>query len=210
MGNFQQRGRSKMLMDRQGYSVNGYRRRIWREMRDLLSDLKMMTRILDVGAGDGWFAWSIERMGACDAVTAIDVMARPEPYHRVETYDGDLLPYPDDAYDLVYAVDVVHHADEPAKLLGEMARCTRRYLLLKDHTWLTKSGWLSLAARDEIGNRRFGVRCVYKYQRGWEWDVILQRSYLKRVKLIYPLNCHAGLLGYLANNSEFLSLWEKV
>lgn len=190
--------------------ANGYRRRIWREMRGLLAGLTPMTQILDVGAGDGWFACSIEGTGACDVVTAIDVMARPEPYHRVETYDGDLLPYPDAAYDLVYAVDVVHHAEEPAKLLVQMARCTRRYLLLKDHTWRTKLGWLTLAARDEFGNRRFGVRCVYRYQRGWEWDVVLQRSRLKRVQLIYPLKCHVGPLGRLANTSEFLSLWERV
>jgi SAM-dependent methyltransferase len=199
-----------MLMDNQDYPANGYRRRIWREMRGLLSDLAPMAGVLDVGAGDGWFAWSIEKAGACDAVIAIDVMARPELYHRVETYDGGQLPYPDAAYDLVYAVDVVHHAEEPAKLLGEMARCTRRYLLLKDHTWQTKLGWLILAARDELGNRRFGVRCPYRYQRGWEWDVVLRRSCLKRVELIYPLNCHVGSLGRLANTSEFLSLWERV
>jgi len=199
-----------MLMDRQVYPANGYRRRIWREMRDLLSDLTPMSRILDVGAGDGWFALSLEHVGACDTVTAIDVLARPKPHHRVEIYDGHQLPFEDAAYDLVYAVDVVHHAEEPAKLLGEMARCTRRYLLLKDHTWRSKLGWLTLAARDELGNRRFGVRCVYRYQRAWEWDVVLRMSHLKRLNLIYPLNCHVGPLGRLANTSEFLSLWERV
>jgi SAM-dependent methyltransferase len=189
--------------------VNGYRQRVFSEMRSFLEALGPLDHVLDVGAGDGWFAMSVEKAHICAKVEAIDVLKRRDSYHRVELYSGDPLPFPDAAYDLVYAVDTIHHAESPTKLLSEMARCTRRYLLLKDHIWRSKFGWLMLTARDEVGNRRFGVPCVYRFQRGWEWDAILQGAGLRRVDLLYPLACHAGTVGRFANKSEFLSLWEK-
>jgi SAM-dependent methyltransferase len=177
-------------------------------MQATLSGLGSIDGVLDVGAGDGWFANSIETVGVCDKVTAVDVKVRPRCHHSVELYDGARLPFPDAAFDLVYAIDVVHHAVEPGKLLAEMARCTRRYLLLKDHTWHTRLGWLVLAARDEVGNRPHGVRCVYNYQKDREWDAVLEANGMRQLRLLYPLPCHIGPVGHLANYNEFLSLWE--
>jgi SAM-dependent methyltransferase len=187
--------------------MNGYRRQIFREMHATLSALGSIDGVLDVGAGDGWFANAVETLGICGNVTAVDVQARARCHHPVDLYDGRLLPFPDGAFDLVYAVDVVHHAIEPAKLLAEMARCTRRYLLLKDHTWHTRLGWLILAARDEAGNRPHGVRSVYNYQQDREWDAVLEANGMKQLQLLHPLACHVGPLGRLANHNEFLSLW---
>ena len=166
--------------------MNPYRRRILNELVPLLRGIPVVERVLDVGAGDGWFAMSVQRMGICKAVTAVDIMPRPRPYHQVEIYDGTQLPFPDNAFDLVYAIDVVHHATDPSKLLAEMARCTKRFVLLKDHTWSTRIGWLALVAMDEIGNRRFGVPSIYNYQRGWEWDPILYRAGFERMDHIHP------------------------
>jgi len=185
--------------------VNPYRWRIIHEMQPLLRAIQPLKRVLDVGAGDGWFAMS--RMGICDIVTAIDVMPRQQAHHPVNFYDGERLPFPDNAFDLVYAVDVVHRAADPPKLLAEMARCTGHYLLLKDHTWRTRPGWWTLAAMDEVGNRRFGVHSAYNYQRGLEWDEVLQKQGLKKLEYIHPLPCHIRLLGRLTNNLQFLALW---
>lgn len=189
--------------------MNGYRRRIFREMRKTLESIGPLSSALDVGSGDGWFAKSVSGLGICDRVTAVDVKARPRGHYPVELYDGERLPFPDDEFDLVYAVDVVHHAPEPAKLLGEMIRCARRFVLLKDHTWQTELGRLALVVRDEIGNRPKGVRCVYNFQHGWEWDRVMLSGGMQRVQLTYPLPCHAGPLGGFANNNEFLSVWRS-
>jgi SAM-dependent methyltransferase len=152
---------------------------------------------------------SIKNIGICDTVTAIDVKPRQRSHHTVEIYDGVRLPFSDGEFDLVYAIDVVHHADDPFKLLAEMARCTRRYLLLKDHTWRTNAGWFALVVMDEAGNRRFGVHSVYKYQCGWEWNTVLDEAGLKQVERVHPLACHIRLLGWLTNGLQFLALWER-
>ena len=189
--------------------MNGYRRRIFREMSDTLASIGPLNSVLDVGSGDGWFAMSVKSLGICDKITAVDVKIRPECYHPVELYDGDRLPFRDGEFDLVYAVDVVHHAPKPGKLLDEMIRCSRRFLLLKDHTWQTELGRLVLLVRDEIGNRPKGVRCLYNFQRGWEWDRVMLDNGMERVQLKHPLQCHAGPLGGFANNNEFLSVWQS-
>jgi SAM-dependent methyltransferase len=189
--------------------VNPYRRRIFDEMSSILSTLGPIGRALDVGAGDGWFAMTLQRSGITAELVAIDVMARPQAYHPVQMYDGNRLPFHDHTYDLVYAVDVVHHARDPAGLLADMARCTSRYLLLKDHTWNTKLGWLALMIMDEIGNRRFGVPSVYKYQHRWEWETVMRAAGLERIHQLHPLACHTGVLGKLTNGLQFLSLWQQ-
>jgi SAM-dependent methyltransferase len=189
--------------------MNPYRRRIFSELQNMLTTIGPLDQSLDVGAGDGWFAMCIRNAGICRSVTAVDVAARASTYYPIGIYDGAQLPASNATYDLVYAIDVVHHADEPLKLLAEMARCTRRYLLLKDHTWETWLGWLALFALDEMGNRRFGIRCVYKYQRGREWDAVLAEAGLRLVHIVNPLRCHVGMLGHATNDLQFLSLWER-
>ena len=189
--------------------MNGYRRRIFREMSDTLASIGPLNNVLDVGSGDGWFAMSVKSLGLCDKVTAVDVKMRPHCHHPVELYDGERLPFRDNEFDLVYAVDVVHHAPQPGKLLSEMIRCSRRFLLLKDHTWQTELGRLVLLVRDEVGNRPHGVRCLYNFQRGWEWDRVMLDNGMERVQLKHPLQCHTGPLGSFANNNEFLSVWQS-
>ena len=174
--------------------VNPYRSRIWSEMSPILSAAGPFARVLDVGAGDGWFAMSVSRSGVTSELVAIDVMARPQAHYPVQIYDGRRLPFQDHAFDLVYAVDVVHHAHDPATLLAEMARCTGRYLLLKDHTWENSLDWLCLVIMDEVGNRRFGVPSVYKYQRRWKWDPILKAAEVERIRHLNPLICHTGFV----------------
>jgi SAM-dependent methyltransferase len=188
--------------------MNRYRRRIFLEMRSTLESIGPLNSVLDVGSGDGWFAMSVGSLGICEKIAAVDVKKRPHCFHPVELYDGERLPFHDQEFDLVYAVDVVHHAPEPAKLLGEMIRCARRFVLLKDHTWQTAFGRLALVVRDELGNRPKGVRCVYNFQHGWEWDGVMLANGMERVQLKYPLYCHAGPLGGFANNNEFLSVWQ--
>jgi SAM-dependent methyltransferase len=190
-------------------AMNGYRDRVWNVVAQMMSGLDIHSA-LDVGAGDGWFAASTAKLATLDVVEAIDISVRSKSFYDVKIYDGQRIPFGDKEFDLVYAVDVAHHTDDPQKFLAELVRCSQRYLLLKDHTWKTSFDWVLLAVRDELGNRRFGVRSVYNYQRAWEWDSHLERAGMKRVRLVHPLRCHWGPMAALANGSEFLSLWKRI
>jgi SAM-dependent methyltransferase len=115
--------------------------------------------------------------------------AAPVPFVH---YDGARLPFADRSFDLVYAIDVLHHAASPRALVRELARCARKHLLLKDHTYRSIAGRWTLRLLDEVGNRRFGIVSPGLYQRGWEWLPWLEAEGFRQKALVHPLRCHEG------------------
>jgi len=87
----------------------------------------------------------------------------------VVPYDGRTLPFADSAFDTVIVVDVLHHADDPARLLGEAARVTRGPILIKDHTSDRFLAVPTLRLMDRVGNARHGVALPYRYWRRQTW-----------------------------------------
>jgi hypothetical protein len=94
--------------------------------------------------------------------------------------------------------------------LRDVLRCSRRYALIKDHTWRTRVGWSTLCVLDELGNRRLGIPSIYKYQRDWEWDRAFESSGFRLVERQYPFPCEPRFWGPLTNKLQFAALWERV
>lgn len=65
-------------------------------------------------------------------VAAVDVYDHPEPWVRVDRYDGRSLPYRDGAFDIVLFSYVLHHVkpEAHAALLADAARVARRWVLV--------------------------------------------------------------------------------
>jgi SAM-dependent methyltransferase len=78
---------------------------------------------LDVGSGDGFFAARLMRGGHIRHVTAVDVKIRERCDVVPTLYDGTTLPFADRSFDVVYAVDMLHHTDDPFATLRELLRC---------------------------------------------------------------------------------------
>jgi SAM-dependent methyltransferase len=151
----------------------------------------------------------LQKQGMVNNVAAIDVLRREKTLIEIQLFDGDNIPYDDRYFDLSMAIDVVHHTEDPIRTLQEILRCTKEWLLLKDHTFRNLAGWGTLCLLDEIGNRRFGVPSVYHYQRQWEWLDIIQESGFHLERLVYPSLCHTGLLGWATNSLQFVGLWRR-
>jgi uncharacterized protein YbaR (Trm112 family) len=89
-------------------------------------------RVLEVGAAKAWAArfW-LER--ECEFV-ATDILVDDNiglgrgafygDFGRVQA-DGEHLPFPDEAFDLVYCFATLHHALDLSRMVGEMARVAR-------------------------------------------------------------------------------------
>ncbi len=120
------------------------------------------------------------------------------------------MPFADRSFDLVYTVDVLHHCDDPFAQLAEIARVARQYILIKDHTFSSAAGRMTLAVLDELGNRKFGIPSPYNYQNGWEWSAHLENLGWKEVRLTHPLACHKGFLGALTNSLQYIALYQRV
>jgi len=108
--------------------------------------------VLDVGAGNGMFTYWWSRLGA--SVTGlersenmIDRSACPELMQLGDAYD---LPFADDAFDLAFAGNLLHHLEHPHDALAEMARVARKVAIVecnRNHAPMALFGVVSSACR---------------------------------------------------------------
>ena len=145
-----------------------------RRVRVLASQLASLlpknAKVLDVGCGDGTLDSLILRSRPDLTINGIDILVRPQTHIPVVPFDGNTIPYPDRAFDVVMFVDVLHHTDDPMVLLREAKRVARQAIVLKDHT---KDGMLAgptLRFMDWVGNRHHGVVLPYNYWTQTQWE----------------------------------------
>jgi len=88
-------------------------------------------RVLDVGCGDGFYAFRYWDRGSPSAWEGIDpapeavAVAERSKGTRPITFqvgDGHALPYGDDAFDVVLLQSVLHHDDDPFSMVREAFR----------------------------------------------------------------------------------------
>lgn len=147
--------------------------------------------VLDVGCGDGTIDSLICTHRGDIEIEGIDVLVRPETKIEVKSFDGVEIPHPDDRFDCVLFVDVLHHSGDAMALLREAKRVARKAIVIKDHL---KDGLLAEATlrfMDDVGNKRFGVDLPYNYWRHAEWaaafrDLSLTVETWKQALGIYP------------------------
>jgi 2-polyprenyl-3-methyl-5-hydroxy-6-metoxy-1,4-benzoquinol methylase len=121
-------------------STNPVVRRLMRAFTAQLDELIATTgaeTILDVGCGEGVLT---ERWAARhEQVTGVDLdhpalrsewARRRRPNLEFRAGDAVSLPFDAATFDLVCAVEVLEHLEDPAAALAEMSRVTRRWLLV--------------------------------------------------------------------------------
>lgn len=189
--------------------MNPYRRRVFDLMREVLQPVAPVARMLDFGAGDGWFGHVCRENKLAKRVVAVDVQPRKQCFVPMQLYNGQRLPFGDRAFEMVMSIDVLHHCPDPRSSLREALRCADRYFLIKDHTHRGLLGKLTLCLLDELGNRRFGVPSPYHYQRELEWSSCFEEAGFELQRLIHPAPCHTGILGWSTNSLQMLALWRR-
>jgi len=106
---------------------------------DELFDLAGPRSLLDVGCGEGVLVhrWA-QRLGE-RRVVGIDLeepsiqagwAERRAPNLEYRVMRAENLPFADDEFDLVSAIEVLEHVPNPEHTLSEMARCGQRHLLV--------------------------------------------------------------------------------
>lgn len=126
-------------------------------------------QVLDVGCGDGRLAARLMQLRPDIRVEGMDVLVRPDTAIPVAPFDGETIPREDESVDTVMLVDVLHHTDDPQRLIAEATRVAGRAVVIKDHT---RDGILAeqtLRFMDWVGNARHGVRLPYNYWSEARW-----------------------------------------
>jgi methionine biosynthesis protein MetW len=108
---------------------NRYRYKIF------LSWIKDGSRVLDIGSGDGYLGALLKNNKNCD-VTCLDISevaldrAKNKGLNTVLANIEESLPFEDNAFDYVIASEVIEHIAHSERLLTEMKRISRNFLLV--------------------------------------------------------------------------------
>jgi SAM-dependent methyltransferase len=94
--------------------------------------------LVDVGCGDGTYTAELRRRGAPARVVGIDpasraieLAARFHPDVQFSVGDAGWLEQTPERFDVAVARGVLHHADDPARLVRAMARVAREVVVLE-------------------------------------------------------------------------------
>jgi SAM-dependent methyltransferase len=156
-----------------------FRRRV-RVLSERLADaLPEDATVLDVGCGDGLISKLIMERRPDVKIEGIDILIRPHTHIPVAKFDGVRIPHPDDSFDAVMFVDVLHHTDDPSVLLREGARVARNCLVIKDHNQDGLLAGPTLRFMDRVGNARHGVVLPYNYWPARRWSEAFRALKLK-------------------------------
>lgn len=131
------------------------RSKYWR-LRPYLSLTQTETddplRVLDLGAGEGYVGQEVRRHTGATVVLAdvIDINQTELPH---VCYDGRTLPFEDDAFDTTILYFVLHHCEDPGRVLDEALRVTRHRILIVESIVTSEVQRRLLRGLDRLANR---------------------------------------------------------
>ena len=169
------------------------------------------SRVLDVGCGDGTIDRAVMARREGVEYAGIDVKARPSCAIPFSEYDGHSIPHPDRSFDVVQFIDVLHHTDDIEGVFAEAVRVSKRYIILKDHSFANRVEHAIIKWMDWVGNAPYGVRLPYNFKDLAYWKELADRfglevkTFKSRVEL-YPFP-FSELFG--RDGMDFVMLLEK-
>jgi SAM-dependent methyltransferase len=168
---------------------------VYNHRMELLSDIISTQlhdgqKILDIGCGDGKIDYLIMQKKKVDII-GVDVLVRSTTYIPVQEYDGHVLPFTSNTFDVVLLIDVLHHIGVPLGIMQEAKRIAKGNVIIKDHLREGFLAYSTLKFMDYFGNAHYGVRLPYNYLNKSEWDTLFRQvgltiqEYNKKLNL-YP------------------------
>ena len=137
--------------------------------------------LLDIGAGDGAIGAAFRDGGR--EVQLIDVV----DYNRTDLpfrqYDGMTIPFSDKRFDYAFLIVVLHHCEDPLRILREAMRVTRKRLIVIESVYLNEPNRRFNMFFDWFYNRVLheGVPIPFNFNSPEGWEHIFRREGLELV-----------------------------
>jgi ubiquinone/menaquinone biosynthesis C-methylase UbiE len=140
--------------------------------------------LLDFGCGDLSLSKLLHTEVPKLAITGVDVVDSRARVNGVAftLYDGKTLPFRDHAFDVAISYHVFHHTSDPRAAFGELARVTKKTLLIVEPVYRNRLDLFFMKFADRVGNgwRGIAIPMPFTFQmeatwrrfaREFHWDV---------------------------------------
>jgi SAM-dependent methyltransferase len=129
-----------------------------------LPEVNGLCKGIDIGCGDMRISRMISDILPLSNWECIDLHpgGNGAVWENYQQFDGKIIPFPAQAFDVAILADVLHHCDDAAHLLREAKRVAR-YVVIKDHYEYGRYSRSMLRAMDIYGNWAYGVSIPDKY-----------------------------------------------
>lgn len=142
---------------------------------EIVKIAKPYKKILDFGCGDMVLTKYISEHLPKNVIKGIDVIDTNLTNLKPILYEGDKLPFDDNEFDLSYVIFVLHHISEQKKFLKEIARVSRRLIIVEEVYDNSIEKYLTFI-HDWIVNRieSLSVNIPFTFHSDKEWKVIFK------------------------------------
>ena len=144
-------------------------------------------KILDVGAGGGWIAKEIQKRKKAK-VALLDVVDFNQSDLELILYDGKKMPFPENSFDVVLLIFVLHHVKNPLMVLKEARRITKNKIIIFEDTYFSFFDKIFLIFWDILTNlpaliiKPFKEKMPFGFKRVFEWKKTFKKL---KTKLIF-------------------------
>lgn len=92
--------------------------------------LDEQTSLLDVGCGNGFFTYYFDQRCKTTGVDFSQKMVDINPVENVQQMDAADLQFEDRSFDVVFCHALLHHVEDPDRVVQEMVRVSRRHVVI--------------------------------------------------------------------------------
>jgi len=179
-------------------------------------DIEEPVRCLDVGCGDMLLSYKIQnKINFTCTWKYIDIYPLPKTlkvdnkWKNYQQFNGKVLPFENNTFDVVIICDVLHHDFKHALNLLYEAKRTSTFLIVKDHYEYGILSRTILRLMDFIGNWAYGVSVPKYYFTPKSFLKICEASDLEIKKEIRDIDLyeHSFLYSFLTKSSwQFIAV----
>lgn len=159
---------------------------------EIAAYLKPDSKVLDIGCGSGIIANQIaEKLKV--RMTLVDVVDKRRVNLPLTIYDGRKLPFGDKTFDTALLTFVLHHAEDPARVLAEAKRVVKGKIIIYEDV-ITRNPFdrIDSFLHGFAFNKTWNLQNEAVFKTEIEWGEIFKKLGLRIVKA-YPLPIRARL-----------------
>ena len=164
---------------------------VWEELKPLSQHTIPGDKVLDLGCGNGrllqiFEGQNIEYLGVDNSEKLIEIAKEEHPQHKFQVADALNLPFPDNSFDKIYSIAVLHHIPSTEfrlQFLKEAKRVLKPggFLIITAwNLWQRKTAWKLLIKNiilKILGKSKLDFRDIFYPWKDSSKKIISQRYF---------------------------------